>query len=390
VVIKICDYSLPADDPSNLISPGNSICTSPLPRKLVYVGATTTVHLAFLPVIGINTATISSSATSEAASVDVALVIDRSESMTYVRPFGNPLRDPYFCNGQTSPEGNSGDCEPYNTIKNAAVYFVSKLYPGFDRVAIVTFDKHAHTNLPLTYDQSTVIGKLRDLSVYYADNTDNGDSFDAANVGNICWDGNPCRLYSGSNYITLGCPEMQGGGTLGNCGSTNIGEGLAVGVNQFISASAEGGERDDAVWVIILLTDGEPNAAYNSSTGDPFCPGGPDGPDGTPNYWWHSSPGCRPANDLPTDPRHNVSTDPTNYTPYDFALDEADYIHVSEKIFVFTIGEGPTVTGSDSAKALLKYIANQGRGSDYITPDANGLHKIFVDIANNIATKLAK
>ena len=52
-------------------------------RKLVYVRVTATVQLAFLPVIGINSVPISAEATSETASLDLVLVMDTSESMTF-------------------------------------------------------------------------------------------------------------------------------------------------------------------------------------------------------------------------------------------------------------------------------------------------------------------
>jgi len=399
VTITICNHSYGAFDPVNLISPGVSVCVSSTgqPVKLVYVAASEQVDLAFLPVIGINHVTISSNATSQAASVDVVLVLDRSESMTFQANFHDPMRDPYYCNGILSPEGNAGDCEPFNTIKNDAIYFVQKLYGGFDRVSIVTFDKHAHVNMPLAYDLSAVENEIRNLSVVYGYDLDTGDNFSSANVGNICWTGNPCRFYSGSpsdssTYVYFGCPEMQGGGTVGDCTTTNIGEGLFQGVNQFKSPSAVGGTRDDAIWVIIMLTDGGVNSAYDVNTGNPLCPGGPDDTNApfTPNYWWHSSPGCRPSDVLPTDPRHSFSSDIADYTPYDYALDAADYINATKKIYTFTIGVGPDVSGNASATALLNYVATQGRGNSYILPDVNGLHQIFLDIANNIATKLSQ
>ncbi len=73
------------------------------------------VPLAFLPVIGINSVPITAEAISETASVDVVLVIDRSESMTYTAPPGEPERDPAECNIAANPVDASyqGYCLPF-------------------------------------------------------------------------------------------------------------------------------------------------------------------------------------------------------------------------------------------------------------------------------------
>jgi hypothetical protein len=55
-------------------------------RKFVHVIARTEVQLAFLRVLGIGNVPLAAEAVSEAASLDVVLVIDRSESMTWDAP----------------------------------------------------------------------------------------------------------------------------------------------------------------------------------------------------------------------------------------------------------------------------------------------------------------
>ncbi len=65
-----------------------SLCTDPAtgtykPRKLVRVHVSATVDLAFLPVIGLYSVPITAEATSETASLDLVLVMDTSESMTF-------------------------------------------------------------------------------------------------------------------------------------------------------------------------------------------------------------------------------------------------------------------------------------------------------------------
>ncbi len=429
VKVVICDSTQDDYAPDNLISdnPPTTICTHPR-RKLVYVYATAVVHLAFLPVININEVMISSSATSEAASVDIVLLLDRSESMTYDAKNESPVDplklDPSTCNALPNPNGadsithnpNEGYCQPFDDVKNAAIYFVKKLNFPFDRVAVITFDKHTHENLLLTTNEHDIIDTLQRLSVYYTDDADTGMDFSdqwlAGNQGYKCDDGtnhDPCRNYmdppADTVYQWFGCPTEQmnfPNGTLGNCTTTNIGEALARGAAEFSNDAAADGVRQDAVWVVILLTDGGTNAGYDVSVNppEPFCPGGPT-VSGLVNSWWNSSPGCRPSDADPASSRYNINTrasidpaspnyDPSDYDPYAYALDWADQIHDSEKIFAFTIGLGKFVTDSDSAQKLLSYIAKQGRGNSYITPNAAGLHEIFVDIANNIATRLQK
>jgi hypothetical protein len=211
-------------------------------RKLVYVKVTATVQLAFLPVIGINSVPISAEATSETASLDLVLVIDTSESMTFdaKRPVDAgydvntsvpwDLRDPSVCNyddksiaaiqndGSLPPgvqanlvndintDGIPGECHPFEEVKSAAMNFVNSLYFPYDRVAIVTFDKTSGFNqlgggtehdilhfnedcnttlyaLPCTAAeiQSTLANAIKNLKVYEG--------------AGVCPTGQPCRPY---------------------------------------------------------------------------------------------------------------------------------------------------------------------------------------------------
>ena len=113
-----------------------TLCTNPQ-RKLVRVVARATAPLAFLPVIGIDSAPIGAMAVSETASVDVVLVFDRSESMTYDAAVGNSMRDPSVCNASSaSPQGYVGDCEPFNTVKDAAISFVNYIAHSIIRLCL--------------------------------------------------------------------------------------------------------------------------------------------------------------------------------------------------------------------------------------------------------------
>ena len=80
VVAKICDLGSPGsayDDISLCAAPGET------PRKYVRVEAEVPVNFAFLPIIGWNSITIEADSISEAASVDLVLALDVSNSMSF-------------------------------------------------------------------------------------------------------------------------------------------------------------------------------------------------------------------------------------------------------------------------------------------------------------------
>ncbi len=191
----------------------STLCTDP-PRKLVEVQATASVKLAFLPVIGINTAGISAQAVSEAASLDVVLVIDRSESMTYGPDYNHPLaendpmRDPFHCNSQapTDGSGDAGSCQPFDAVINAAVAFTNILVKDYDYASIITFDKEPHVELPLLSgsDPSVVAAKLKTLTVYQGDETVSGGSAYA-----IFPTGSPSRCYDSRPDDAMACPICE-------------------------------------------------------------------------------------------------------------------------------------------------------------------------------------
>ncbi len=242
-----------------------SLCTDShgtfVARKLVRVRDTATIKLAFLPVIGINSVTISAEATSEAASLDLVLVIDTSESMTQdinktkIQDIDNipnnidsplwPLRDPSICNddqksdaiqainastmdpglkaayiADIQTDGLPGECHPFEEVKKAAVDFVDRLYFPYDRVAVVTFDKAA-TNIlqfdqncpaaPCTPDQikATIETNIKNLEVYSGVDE--------------CPDGQPCRPYCYKATIQAGYCDNQPGHPMNYLASTVTG-----------------------------------------------------------------------------------------------------------------------------------------------------------------------
>jgi Flp pilus assembly protein TadG len=416
-------------------------------RKLVRVHATAQVKLAFLPVIGIDQVTISATAVSEAASLDVVLVIDRSESMTYgtdlnnILPTTDPMRDPFYCNGVAGAHGDIGSCQPFDSVIDAAVGFTQILFFPYDQIAIVTFDKEPGVlsggnrvpNLALNADcpdpslpcdvNQVVIPTLRNLTVYEGDETVDGGSANA-----IYPNGSPSRCYGpwacspdvcsappqwspSSNYQTLVGPNMDpcnppnahyvNPPDISQYTTTNIGGGLEMAGNEFSSDS-----RQNSLWVVILLTDGVANAGYSVKDGVTtyFCP----------EATWGLNPACNLGN--PSVRHKAVLSDGTpnpDYDASDFAYDMADFVGKKypdgQGALIYTIGLGNQVTANKQpgyadpysypipgvhneglGTIFLNYAAAIGNGQAFYAAQPADLLNIFRDIGSNIATRLAK
>jgi hypothetical protein len=403
VTVEYCDLitHTPAD-----------LCPTP-PRKLVRVWASATAQLNFLAVIGIRSVPIAATATSQTASIDMVLVIDRSESMTYYSAVGQKtngvqMRDPSVCNAAaTSPQGYVGDCEPFNTVKDSAIKFVNKfMFEPYDRVSVVTFDKDPHVNLNFESVKATVISTIAGLTVYQ------GDESGGVTPGIYPY-GNPSRYYDPVN-INYGPPDNPNGKYLGfncpmalipndsitnpffhnpsQCTTTNLGGGLLHAAQEF----STGTPRLTSLWVVVLLTDGAANAGYDTSSPPTyFCPAGT----------WITDPNHPPyCNDGTTDiipaNRHSPMASPL-FDAEDYAYYEADMVGLpteqgGQNAYLYTIGLGPEVTnlspvdGTPLGENFLKYAAGVGNGRYYRAPTASDLNLIFQSIANNIATVLTK
>ncbi|MCS7010926.1 MAG: pilus assembly protein TadG-related protein, partial [Anaerolineales bacterium] len=278
-ILEVCDPSLPTYVPGSPVPPDPALrvfhsadlCTNPR-RKLVRVIGNGTVQLVFLPVIGLQSVPIRASATSETASVDLVLVIDTSESMTWGDannpvPMYNPMRDPTYCNYYDDGDGMPGECHPFEEVKEAAVEFIRQaIYFPFDRVAVITFDKNAavrlgfadidYANTPPAVIESTVINTIKNLRVFEAEG--------------VCPQGRPCRKYRaedgafdrflcGDGWQFPSNPFDPSTFTDSNdpslCPSTNVGAGMLLAGNQFATPPV----RQDALWAVILLGDGAAN-----------------------------------------------------------------------------------------------------------------------------------
>jgi hypothetical protein len=380
-----------------------SMCTTP-ERKLVNVWAAWDVPTFFMSVLGFETIRISAEAESEAATIDVILVIDVSESMNRDNS-DTDLEDPWLCS-------ELNRCEPFEQLKSAAQDFVDQLYFPYDRVGIVTFDRFATDVLAarghdsLSNDKAFILETIENLKVFsgvpcpYLGDT----------VTSVAENNNMCRVYpisagdtflpggsrwttppteddiSGWPYIRGECPQsVLSGNTIADahCNSTNMGAGLAL------AGGLLGGDesRDESLWVVIILADGNANTGY-SSEGDPFCP---------------NPPNCRlnkPGTRYSTDPDVDASVAtyaPENYDPVDYAFDMADYLYGME-VYTFGIGLGPGVD-NPTALALMDYVIAPtdhpqyqapARGIYYVAPTGAELRNIFLQIANNIATRITR
>jgi len=362
-------------------NPGDpTVCTTPA-RKLVRVHATSVTRLAFLPVIGIRTATITASAVSEAASMDVVLVIDTSDSMTYDAPQGDPMRDPSQCN----PVHN---CHPFEEVKVAAKAFVDQMYFPYDRVAVVTFSDGAHVDLGFSDNKADVIAAINGLTVVNPD---------------VCpTTSGPCRVYERDpvtgvptdlnhdgviDYYGFDCPVYHETGNPDTCGTTSIGKGLLFAGDEFANPDTF---RQESLWVAILLTDGATNGpSYvcpNSTWTNPFC---------RDNH--ANTRHCFTADDTSCLAKGGVF-DANDYDTDDYARDMADFVSEDQHALIFTIGLGQLVknsipinaSGEGAGEQLLKYAADTGGGKYYYAPGGNQLRDIFLDIAQNLATRLTQ
>ncbi|MGD0535978.1 MAG: vWA domain-containing protein [Methanoregula sp.] len=415
-----------------------TLCTTPNPRKLVEVTATVDIPLAFLTVIGINSVPVSATAISEAASVDVVLVIDRSESMTYGPDYlhtyapGDPMRDPFYCNGQppTDGSGDIGSCQPFDQVINAAARFTNILVPSYDLASVVTFDKEPTVVLPLLSgnDPSVVASKLRNLTVYQGVDAYKNASSSTDDYRCYGPSGGQC---SGSRYLACTADPILGSGSnyQGLIGqgqdpclpaydpppdsshytTTNIGGGLELAGNQLATD-----HRQDVLWVVILLTDGVPNAGHNDDDTIYFCP----------QDTWSLLPRCNHGN--PADRLTAPVSGPyaLEYDASDYAYDMADFVGLpypkGQNALLYTIGLGPEVdnpnyktnipanfvdinntdpdipggighgTGESLGRIFLNYAAAAGRGSAFYAAEPSDLDKIFTLIGSNIATRISQ
>jgi hypothetical protein len=141
LVVFNCDdlAELPADHILQRMCP-----TAQGTRKLAWVEAQQNVPVYFLSILGVQTVPLTLNSIGEAAVLDLVLVFDTSESMgNATSGFRETDFDPAACNA-------ANNCQPLRGAKDAAKNLIDRLYPGYDRVALVTFDYQATVVLGFT------------------------------------------------------------------------------------------------------------------------------------------------------------------------------------------------------------------------------------------------
>jgi Flp pilus assembly protein TadG len=239
-------------------APGDpNLCMDP-PRKLVRVSGAVDVPTIFLHLVNAASVRVETSAIAEAASMDVVLAIDISDSMAYDGPIYDPAEcnyleldhDPASALDPTTVDP-AGDCHPFNEVKAAAINFVTRILapPEFDandnrveqdRIAIVTFangwktDSDGHFSQDeatwyrsggWTFNREYAIRTINDLIVYQAAPRSKNDPGSDPDWGNCFepsynWDNlkpndpinnkvgysfGPCRAYTCNGESNTSC-----------------------------------------------------------------------------------------------------------------------------------------------------------------------------------------
>ena len=436
VVATVCDLASPGsgfDDPSLCPGGTNPPTGSETPRKLVRVESELPVYFAFLPIIGWESTVIRANSISEAASVDLVLVIDVSPSMSYDLctdgldnendgagdgviddcyvtgtgdgTDGKPESDVAFCRAATL---DAHKCHPFEEVRDAATALVNRMYFPYDRISIVTFGRKPFVALELQdTDPPAPCGFAPDpkacaLSVL------NALEVELEPVTAV-----DCPGWS---------PDPSG------CTSTNSGDGLRQAGGRFclddviVNGLCDRPEmREEAVWIVILVSDGVANAGL-AAAGPPevwICPSSTHAPPaGTgPPYCTDGDPSVRRAGGDP------------DYDADDYGRDMADFVGCpgpslpqpaacsttapgGQGAVIFSIGLGDAVINYtkggdvDQGEKFLRYVAAVGDDTDpasdpcatagvgvscgnyYFSPTGSGLLKVFEAIASRIYTRI--
>lgn len=397
------------------------------PTKKVRVRVTNSVPLIFLRLVGWESVSVYAESTTEAAAVDVALLLDISDSMA------NDL-----CTGGDYPCAHTCDvnfaCHPFEEVRSAALSFLDFLAPEFDRVTVIPFAREAGYCINVgdvwpdcaasAYDPSN--GKFGDKYVPLTTKIqDARDFITALRLGIPEWAGDP------PTYPIPECPGYNAAESWDprQCTNTNIGGGIRAAATELLKEfdptypvpnAGENHPSKERLRVIILLTDGAANASglgadgptYGTSYQFGFCP----------QYTWYPStaitgPFCRAPNPgLAVGAGRHISGD-VEYDAVDYALDWGDFAFLDEpagnSIVMFSIGLGNAVVSSglgqpDIGEQLLRYYAASGDdanaatdpcagvsvaqscGNYYFAPSGDQLLDIFRAIAGRIFTRINK
>ncbi len=283
-----------------------SLCTNP-PTKKVRVEASSVASFTFLNLIGISSAPVTVMAISEAASIDLVIVLSTGNGMGVNHPQYFAGWDPYsVCAPYDGPQASKNPnnrnsplkCSPLWEAKQAAKALVNRMYPGSDRVAIVSYDASARASAIMDNGNPNTV-----LAVYDADDVNAVDGvsdstgiyaaidsltvFRTSNFPNRLSPATPGQARFGQfNPLNAACVVANSNAAtdpacnqadLNNTPlSTCVGCGMRV-AGEILKRSG----RPEAVWVVVFLSDGFTNltdAPIQTRTGQVlplgYCRGG--------------------------------------------------------------------------------------------------------------------
>ncbi|GIK63755.1 MAG: hypothetical protein BroJett018_15490 [Chloroflexota bacterium] len=342
-----------------------------------------------------------------------------------VRPLGG--------NPTAVPDGKYTDliCQPFKQVKDAARNFIRRLdFIRGDRVSLVTFSRTGRILIPWNAGSTDEIMMTSETVATITLNEQMAPSFTVTGSSywdryNRCrdllepyWDYDPAtrtidgrvsRTDAPASVYPVGAPvntslvRAWAYESIAPCPDTNTGSGIFWANNALTNVETI---RKDAVWVIIMLSDGGANVTDSPSGSNTlflptygaagFCPWRtfcngviannalpvhPECPAGNTDT---TSPFCNDNSPLTrhfclqwtNDPATNGSpqagnpecTQTGNYDADDYARDWADYAGLQEVrpgvegnfVAIFTIGFSQQVVNSPVAGPLLHYIADAG------------------------------
>ncbi len=314
------------------------------PRKAVNVSGSTNANLAFMGIFGINFIRIRASGEGESAPMDVYLILDLSESMVYDTTRPNPWPPSGFtkCSQWDSNQyydciskycNQYRECDPLDKhVKPAAEFFIDQFDSQYDRVGVVAYDNQGVQIIPLSSDFNDVKDKISKLNAF-----DHQGTSDPS-----------CPIY---NNGSRQCNK-----------NTNLGDGIMIAHNQL---AAEG--RMDAVWGLVLETDGKANV-YRSCSG---CP-----------------PNCGSCTNLRSCDECQAAED--------WALIHAKDTWIRNETPIYTIAYGDVFTQNPQYKDLLIDIADwsdngvlDGTTDNFwAAPNEDALRVALQEIAKRIYARL--
>jgi hypothetical protein len=338
-------------------------------QKIVHVEASTNAAYFFLRILGFNKMTVSAVGEGEAAPLDVYLILDLSESMTYDTynkgapssyPSGictghNPWQWQSDCVAQycnwakgdpgaippVPPKDSNRICDPFDkSIKPAAKFFIDQLDARYDRVGLVTYSITGTQVIPLSSNFNAVKIAIDSLNAFDRQEKNTSD-----------------------------CPHYNGGSP--DCSKqTNIGDGINVAHNKialpYDPVTKTGGGRSDSIWSMILLTDGKANV-YRSCSGCPPSCGA------TACQTIYSCAECTNA--------------------INWALNNAQDTWTRHETTIYTIAYGATSNDPDYQATLIQ-IADMTDGvpspteNFFAAPNGTALQNAFLVIASRIYSRI--